>query len=270
MLKTGKTHGIIVKLLCLVLMVTFISAGAVMAEERPITVLIDGEKVEFDAQPVMKNDRVMVPVRKVFEKLGAEVLWDPFFERVIINFNETDQIVMYVNEDLVLKNGIQMKLDAAPFVSQGRTYVPLRFISENLNQSVEWSGAEYTVYIVPEHKGMQYIPFGEYLTIPGPYSVNRNYKTLEYDNKTEVAKVTYSLNGETTDDFARYTLLMETCGYKKIKDADEKDGRVIYYGKEMVITLTMPKEDGIFTVELYSDKTGDSVKEFLKGETENE
>lgn len=265
-----KSTGILIKLVCFVLALTFVMTGVALAEEKPITVLIDGEKVEFDAQPKMVNDRVMVPVRAIFEKLEAEVLWDPLFERVFINYNENDEIIMYINEELVFKNGIQVNLDAAAFISEGRTYVPLRFIGESLNQSVEWSEDSYTVYIVPEHKGMEYIPFGEFLTIPCPYSVNRNYKTLEYDNTSDVVKTTYSLNGESWADFERYTLIMEACGFKEVKPATEDDAKIIYYGKGMVITIILPDEKGVFSAELYSDATGETVKKYVEGETENE
>lgn len=270
MFKNKKSTGLILRLLCFVLMITFVVSGVSLAEERTITVMIDGEKVEFDAQPKMVQDRVMVPMRAIFEKLDAEVLWDPLFERVLVNYNENDQITMYINEQMVFKNGIQVQLDVPAFISEGRTYVPLRFIGESLNMSVEWSDTEYTVYIVPRHKGMKYIPFGEFLTIPSPISVNRNYEVLEYDNTTDVVKTTFSLNGESETDFERYTLIMEAFGFKNIKAASEEDPRVIYYGKGMVITLTLPDEEGIFTVELYEDNDGTSVKEYLEGETENE
>ena len=201
-----KSPGILVKILCLSLIAMLVMSCVAMAEERPITVLVDGEIIEFDAQPKMVNDRVMVPMRAIFEKLGAEVLWDPLFERVIVNYNESDQLVMHINEQMVFKNGGLVYVDTPPFISESRTYVPLRFISETLGQSVEWSEATYSVYIVPEHKGMEFIPFGEFLTIPCPYSVNRNYGLVEYDNSTDVVKTTFSLNGENASDFERYSL----------------------------------------------------------------
>lgn len=270
MFSNKKSTGILLKLICIVLTLTFVMTGVALAQEKPITVLIDGEKVEFDAQPKMVNDRVMVPLRAIFERLDAEVLWDPLFERVFINYNENDEIIMYINEEVVFKNGIQVHLDSPAFISESRTYVPLRFIAESLNQSVEWSDSTYTVYIVPEHKGMEYIPFGEFLTIPCPYSVNRNYKTLEYDNTTDVVKATYSLNGESTSDFERYTLIMEACGFNQVKPATEDDARIIYYGKGVVITVKLPDEEGIFSAELYEDATGETVKDYLEGESENE
>jgi len=248
------------------LIFTFLTVGTVSAEEKQITVLIDGEKVEFDAQPVIKNDRVMVPMRKIFEKLGVEVLWDPVFERVIVNYNESDQVIMYINYEEVFKNGLQMKVDAAPFISENRTYVPLRFVSEILGMSVEWSDSAYTVYIVPQHKGMTLIPFGEFLNVPSPYSVNRNYKTLEYVNKNGVATAKYSLNGESQADFERYVLIMEAAGFKNVKKADETDNTVIFYGNSYVVKQQLPEDDDIFTVSIYEDSKGEIIKQYLESE----
>ena len=69
MFSNKKSTGILLKLICIVLALTFVMTGVALADDKPITVFIDGEKVEFDAQPKMVNDRVMVPLRAVFEKL---------------------------------------------------------------------------------------------------------------------------------------------------------------------------------------------------------
>ena len=69
MFSNKKSTGILLKLVCIVLALTFVMAGVAVAEETPITVLIDGEKVEFDAQPKMVNDRVMVPLRAILKDL---------------------------------------------------------------------------------------------------------------------------------------------------------------------------------------------------------
>ncbi len=254
------------KITALILALLIVMSFGTIAQENEIFVLVDGEKVEFDAKPIMKNDRVLVPMRKIFEKLEAEVLWDPLFERVIVNYNENDQIIMYINEELIFKNGVQVKTDVAPFIQEDRTYVPLRFVSESLNMSVEWSDALQTVFIVPMDKQMQYIPFGEFMTIPCPYSVNRNYITLEYTNENGVATAKYDLVGEKLSDLDRYGAILEANGYENIKKADEKDTNVIYYGKGMVVKYEVTEEGKILTVTLYRDSTGETVKDFLKGE----
>ncbi|MBR5586505.1 MAG: copper amine oxidase N-terminal domain-containing protein [Clostridia bacterium] len=137
--------------LCAVLMTVAFSIGT-FAQEDGISVLIDGEKVVFDAQPKMVNDRVMVPLRAIFEKLQAEVLWEEAFERVIVNFGESDQVVMYIGANRAFINGIILPLDSAPFVSEDRTYVPLRFIGESLGMSVEWDDSSKTVIITSADK----------------------------------------------------------------------------------------------------------------------
>lgn len=251
------------KLLCFVLVTVILTAGICFAEEKPIFVLVDGEKVEFDVNPIIKNDVVMVPVRAIFEKFSAQVLWDPFFERVIINISEDDQIIMYVHDGEVYRNNVYMHLDEPAFFHENRTFVPIGFINDCFGDSVEWSSAFNTVYIVPQEKAMQFIPYGEFLTIPSPMSVNRNYKVLDYKNEDGVAVATFSLNGEKTSDFERYSALMDATGFKLIKEADENDATVIYYGKGVVLKLLLLEDNETFTTTIYQDVEGTTIKDYI-------
>lgn len=258
-----KTISIVAKLICFALITVILTAGVCLAEETPISVILDGEKIEFDSQPIIKNDVVMVPVRAVFEKLSAQVLWDPFFERVIINLSETDQIIMYIHDGDVLRNGVGMVLDEPAFFHENRTYVPIGFINDCFGHSVEWSDIFKTVYIVPEEKAMKLIPYGEFLTIPNPVSVNRNYKVLDYKNEKGTAVATFSLNGEKKSDIDRYSALMAAMGFNRIKDADENDASVIYYGRGTVLRIDFLEDGDTFTTTIYQDVDGTTIKEYL-------
>ena len=76
-----------------------------------------------------------------------------------------------------------MNLEEAPFFSQNRTFVPIGFINDCFGNSVEWSETFNAVYVVPEEKAMKVIPYGEFLTIPSPISVNRKYTVSDYKNE---------------------------------------------------------------------------------------
>ena len=251
------------KLICLVLATVILLAGTCLAEEKPISVVIDGEEVEFDVNPIIKNDVVMVPLRAIFEKFSAQVLWDPFFERVIINISEDDQIIMYIHDGEVFRNNVYMQLEEPAFFHENRTFVPIGFINDCFGDSVEWSDVFKTVYIVPQEKAMKLIPYGEFLTIPNPLSVNRNYKILDYKNENGVAVAAFSLNGEKTSDFDRYSALMAAVGFKLIKEADENDATVIYYGRGAVLKLLLLEDGETFTTTIYQDADGATVKEYI-------
>ena len=105
-------------------------------EEAPV-VFCNGEQVEFDQKPVEENDRILVPMRAVFEELGAEVEWDERDASVTVS-NKKTVIGVQVDNPIMLVNDVPVELDAAPKLVEDRTLVPLRAISEALVAKVEW------------------------------------------------------------------------------------------------------------------------------------
>lgn len=105
-------------------------------EEAPV-VFCNGQQVEFDQKPVEENDRILVPMRAVFEELGAEVEWDERDASVTVS-DEKTVIGVQVDNSIMLVNDVPVELDAAPKLVEDRTLVPLRAISEALDAKVEW------------------------------------------------------------------------------------------------------------------------------------
>ncbi len=97
----------------------------------------------LDVSPVIENGRAMVPLRGIFEEMGAEVLWKEYSQTVEIRDGNTEA-KLRVEDDLIEVNGIKYNLDVPPFLKNGRVFVPLRFISEAFGYNVsfdEESGA---------------------------------------------------------------------------------------------------------------------------------
>ena len=121
--------------------------SAANATQADTQVTVNGTMVSFaDVQPMMTNNRVMVPVRGVFEHLNADVTWDAVNQQVIAQ-RGTDTITLPVNSMTAMVNGSQVRLDTPAIVVRGRTMVPLRFLSESLRASVDWLSAARTVAI---------------------------------------------------------------------------------------------------------------------------
>ena len=140
-----------------------------------ITVTVDGEKVNFeDQQPVNVNNRVMVPVRDVAEKMGWEVTFEKYASDTLVdgifqdehhimiqktvdvgrdlgrNFIYLTNITMETNSILVGNSGYyaeEEKLKATPVVQNGRTLLGVRDIAEGLHADVIWNSATQTVEI---------------------------------------------------------------------------------------------------------------------------
>ncbi len=111
-----------------------------------------GQTKTNDVAPKIVNDRTMLPARFVAENLGANVSWDGEKELVTVSgknlkTNEDITILIYIGSDIAYVNGKEIKLDCAAFVENGRTYTPVRFISEELGASVEWVEDEQKVVI---------------------------------------------------------------------------------------------------------------------------
>lgn len=96
--------------------------------------------------PYIENDRTMVPVRVISEKLGAKVDWDGAEYKVTITQNGK-KIVLTIGNLVANVDGADVQLDAAPTIKNDTTMVPLRFVSENLGYDVEYVQASRQVVV---------------------------------------------------------------------------------------------------------------------------
>lgn len=111
-----------------------------------VGVFVDGAPVAFDQPPVITNGRVLVPLRGVFERLGATVAWDPASQTVLAQSGATS-VSLRIGSPQVFVNGQPQMLDVPAMLIGGRTLVPLRFVSQALGAGVTWSAATSTVQI---------------------------------------------------------------------------------------------------------------------------
>ncbi|MBI4280028.1 MAG: copper amine oxidase N-terminal domain-containing protein [Armatimonadetes bacterium] len=112
-----------------------------------IQVMVDGQPVVFDQPPVMMQGRVMVPLRGVFERLGASVVWDDASRTVVAVRGDT-AVELQIGRLWARVNNRTIPLEVPALVMGGRTLVPLRFVSEALGAVVEWREAARTVVII--------------------------------------------------------------------------------------------------------------------------
>lgn len=103
----------------------------------PIQVFMDGVKMSFDSNPIIDNGRTYVPVRAIFEKLGAEVSWNEA-ERSVNSKMGEHTMKLVIGSKQATVDGKSVELDAPARIEKGRTLVPLRFISENLGKKVSY------------------------------------------------------------------------------------------------------------------------------------
>lgn len=134
----------IASLLAAIVFFAALLGGPPMAAGQGITVVVNGQQLQFDQPPVERSGRVFVPLRGVFEKLGASVVYDNGVINATANGTTVQLRIGSVN---ALVNGNTQQLDVAPFEIGARTFVPLRFISQALGASVNWDDNSRTVSI---------------------------------------------------------------------------------------------------------------------------
>lgn len=131
----------------IIMSVVFVFCFSVVAlAEDSVTVYVDNEKVDFDVNPFIEEGRTLVPLRGVFEKLGARVDWNKNIQEVVIK-DDNNEIQMLLNKNKVMVNGEIKDIDVATMMINSRTFAPLRFIIENLGHDVRWDAATNSVYI---------------------------------------------------------------------------------------------------------------------------
>lgn len=132
------------KIITLVLASLLLISTTVFAKAPSIE--IDGKIIKTDAAPFIEKDRTFVPIRFIGEALNYKVDWNKDKKLVTIKNNDR-QILMTIGDTNITVNNEKIKNDVAPLIRNDRTYVPLRFVAENMNLKVNWDGKEKKVII---------------------------------------------------------------------------------------------------------------------------
>lgn len=131
----------------------FATAAPAMAQH--VTVTVNGQTMNFDQPPVMRNNRVFVPMRAIFERLGSSVV----YSNGNINSQGNGRSVhLVIGSTSATVNGQPLTMDVAPFTVAGRTEVPLRFVAQALGANVNWNASNETVAITTSGGNVSYTP----------------------------------------------------------------------------------------------------------------
>ena len=98
---------------------------------------INGEGKKMDAKPFIKNDRTLVPLRFIVEAIGGEVNWDNDNRLVTVN-SKGKTIELPIDSKTIKIDGNDVNIDQAAIIKGDRTFVPIRFIAENLDMVVNY------------------------------------------------------------------------------------------------------------------------------------
>lgn len=121
------------------------SAGAV-------DLYVDTELIETDTPPTIVDGRTLVPVRAIFEAVGATVTWDGD-TRTAVGIHGDVTVAIQIDNSTAYVNGEPRTLDVPAKIINGRTMVPARFISEAMGCDVTWYQDTQTVGVANETRG---------------------------------------------------------------------------------------------------------------------
>lgn len=116
----------------------------------PIKILLNGQEIKGDVAPQVKSQRTFVPLRFVSEALGYKVDWFQKDQSVSIAKGQK-QIKLWLGKKALESQGKKSTMDIAPYASQERTFVPLRFVAENLGVKVDWDQKNQTVLLTDDN-----------------------------------------------------------------------------------------------------------------------
>ncbi|NLX01353.1 MAG: MBL fold metallo-hydrolase [Syntrophomonadaceae bacterium] len=132
------------RLLLITLVLMLLIPGVALAAP---TVILDGEQLIFtDAQPILEDGRTLVPLRSIFESMGATVSWDQDTKTATAVKGNTT-VILPIGSTGPTINGQAKKLDVPAKIINGRTLAPLRFVGEAFGGTVGWDQASQTITI---------------------------------------------------------------------------------------------------------------------------
>ncbi|MFD2611222.1 stalk domain-containing protein [Paenibacillus gansuensis] len=141
------------------------------------SVILDGQKLAFDVPPAVFNGTTLVPMRKIFEALGAGVLYNNS-TRTVTAVRDQLEIQYTIGQKTAIKNGWTLQLGSEPGrVTKGATLVPLRFVSESMGAYVGYDPKTRVVTIRSNRKGNSVTPADQ---LSG-YRITLPYQTILSD-----------------------------------------------------------------------------------------
>lgn len=141
-------------LITLALLLLFAQTSMVLAEEIDQSepkVWVDGQLLRPEVSPTIESGRTLVEMRSIFEALGAELEWDGETRKVTAHHG--DKVMMLtIDQMTAILQGQAHELEVPPRIVEGRTVVPLRFVSEALSADVKWDEETRSVMITTDHE----------------------------------------------------------------------------------------------------------------------
>ncbi|MDI9479276.1 MAG: copper amine oxidase N-terminal domain-containing protein [Syntrophomonadaceae bacterium] len=175
--------------------------------QAPIKIFLDGTTLQTDVDPVLKEGRSLVPFRAIGEALMAQVEWDESARKVTLTLGDK-AVQLVIGDSTAYVNGNARTLDVPAMLVENRTMVPLRFISESLGASVQWSGELRRIDITTTTTAEAPVP-----AVQQPLSQVMVYISMDYlDDWGQLLPDMQQTAGQDDDTYSYYLKLLAQPG----------------------------------------------------------
>ncbi|MDO5399103.1 MAG: copper amine oxidase N-terminal domain-containing protein [bacterium] len=233
----------------------FNTYGLIGYAEDDISVTLNGETLAFDVPPQLIDNRTMVPLRKIFEAMGAEVDWNNDTQTVTATKGD-ERVIATINSKNVYVSGETKELDVPPMIIDDRTLVPVRFVAEAFGANVNWDEATKTVFINTEWDGIGKVPcYSKYSLVP---DLGQILGIHGYEYTSDSSGAIYRYNLKDIPNLMPYVSAMEKSGFNVKAGAIDsilytgvKNGiyvDVVLWDDVVDISITLPKNQILPTI----------------------
>ncbi|WP_059041468.1 C40 family peptidase [Paenibacillus rubinfantis] len=199
-----------------------------------IAIELDGRPLQTETPPILVDGSVLLPIRDVFEALGATLAWDDSSKTVTATQGQMT-LVYRIGDPTALLNGQTLTLPVPGQIADGYALVPLRFVSEALGSEVAWDGESRTVRITSTLNYETTVTWGVNLrSSPDASSDTVGEELLPTGNKLHVVREASPLWLEvrTPDGRSGYVSAKpKYTNYRSNSLADKQADELIAYGK---------------------------------------
>ena len=172
----------------LTLVIISCSFNVTVGAEENIKVMLNDEYISFDVQPQLIKGRTMVPMRAIFEALGAEIEWHEE-TRSVSAVKDGVEMLITLDDNRMRVGYRQIILDVPAVEIGGRTLVPVRAVSEAFNCNVGWDEETSTVSIKTKESNLllpidpNYITANKIVSVDGEKTfIKKGYLTVQGNN----------------------------------------------------------------------------------------
>ena len=233
------------------------------AQTRAVSVQLNGQPLALSAMPLQLNGRTLLPLRDVFESLGASVNWNPVAQSISAQ-SGTTQIQLGINNPVAFVNGRNVSLDQPAILVGGRAFVPLRFVAEATGAQVDYNNQLQLVSIQKSNTfatrtqvaAYQNNNATDYSAPPAPIDYNTPSQPLDYN--TPPAPVDFGASTDYATPTADYTVPTNDFRPDNFRTISVPADSVVPVQLDTAISSKDSRVGQRFTATVVSHRIGDS------------